>query len=50
MYRKYQYYQNHKISVDRYGVVTSKMLLTSEEVEKIMLFLLKNDIILSEDL
>ena len=33
--RRYQYYQSHKESVDKYGVVSEDMLMTQEEVEKL---------------
>lgn len=33
--RRYEYYQNHKDSVDKYGVVSDDMLMTKKEVEKL---------------
>ena len=33
--RRYQYYQNHKDSVDKYGVVSDDMKMSQEEVEKL---------------
>lgn len=33
--RRYEYYQNHKYSVDKYGVVSSDMLMTREEIEQL---------------
>lgn len=37
--RKYEYYQTHKGSVDKYGVVDSDMMLSDEEVSKIRVYL-----------
>lgn len=40
-YRKYQYYQEHKESVDKYGTPTPEMLITPEEAKKLALSLEK---------
>lgn len=37
--RKYEYYQRHKDSVDKYGVVESDMLLSDEEVAALKVYL-----------
>ena len=37
--RKYEYYQKHKNSVDKYGNITDDMLLTNEEVAALKLYL-----------
>lgn len=37
--RKYQYYQDHKASVDKYGVVTPEMEMSLEEVEELKQYL-----------
>lgn len=39
--RLYQYYQDHKDSVDKYGKITSEMQLSQEEVENLQLYLSK---------
>lgn len=33
--RRYEYYQNHKDSVDKYGIVSDDMLMTQEEATKL---------------
>ena len=38
-YRKYQYYQEHKESVDRYGAPTLEMLMRPEEVKRLAVYL-----------
>lgn len=38
-YRKYQYYQEHRESVDAFGTVTKEMQMTLEEVEKLKAYL-----------
>lgn len=37
--RKYQYYQQHKDSVDKYGIVDSDMTLSDDEVTKLKIYL-----------
>lgn len=37
--RKYEYYQNHKSSVDKYGVVEPEMILYCEEVKELTTYL-----------
>ena len=41
--RKYEYYQNHKSSVDKYGKVEPCMLLTDEEITAIKIYLAQKD-------
>lgn len=38
-YRRYQYYQNHKVSVDKYGIVTNDMQMTEQEAKSLALYL-----------
>ena len=42
--RKYEYYQNHKESVDRYGIVETDMILSNEEAEKMNEYLQRKHI------
>jgi hypothetical protein len=37
--RKYEYYQRHKASVDKYGIVEPDMTLSSEEVKELRIYL-----------
>ena len=37
--RKYEYYQNHKDSVDKYGIVEPDMMLTENEVAELREYL-----------
>ena len=39
--RKYEYYQRHKDSVDKYGVVEPDMKLSAEEVEELKIYLMQ---------
>ena len=39
--RKYEYYQRHKDSVDKYGVVEPDMILSENEVEELREYLQK---------
>ena len=39
--RKYEYYQNHKRSVDKYGKVEPCMLLTNKEVMELKAYLVQ---------
>lgn len=41
--RKYEYYQRHKASVDKYGVVEPDMTLSNEEVSKLRIYLEHKD-------
>lgn len=38
-FRKYEYYQNHKESVDKYGKVENDMIINNEEVDKLRKYL-----------
>ena len=38
-YRNYEYYMNHKQSVDKYGSINDDMLISEEEVNELELFL-----------
>lgn len=38
-YRRYEYYKDHKESVDKYGVVTPDMLLSDEEANELKAYL-----------
>lgn len=42
--RKYEYYCNHKKSVDKYGVVEPEMLITKDEVNSLKVYLDEKDI------
>lgn len=41
--RKYEYYQRHKDSVDKYGIVEPDMQLTPSEVENLKIYLKQKD-------
>lgn len=38
-YRKYQYYQDHKESIEAYGTITPEMQMTDEEVADLLIYL-----------
>lgn len=42
--REYEYYCDHKNSVDLYGQITNNMKLSPEEIRKLKLYLYKKDI------
>ena len=42
--RRYEYYQRHKNSVDKYGTVTKDMLLRGQELENLKIYLEKENL------
>lgn len=47
--RKYEYYQRHKCSVDKYGIIEPDMTLSAEEVDELKAYLkLKHNEIISQ--
>lgn len=49
-YRKYQYYQAHKKSVELYGIITPEMQMTDEEVTDLKKYLEEQDQIRLEEI